>query len=73
MYCFTFSHSMSMCPHIWLSINIYLPSATFQSVPALMLQRQISPVLLHSVSEVVHLIQISILFGGATGTAQVLY
>lgn len=39
-----------------------------------MLQRQIHPDLLHPVNKVIlHLIQILILFGGATSVAQVLH
>lgn len=56
---------MSLCPYNWFVCTYLSFLASCQSLPALMLQKQIHPAPLHSVNKVIlHLIQISILFIG---------
>lgn len=58
---------MSVCPHTWFVCRNLSSLARWQSVPALMLQRQIHPAF--PLCVILHPIQISILFGGATSVA----
>lgn len=66
MFC-TFFCSMSVCPHTWFVCRNLSSLARWQSVPALMLQRQIHPAF--PLRVILHPIQVSILFGGATSVA----